>query len=189
MITYTDLRPGLFVVIDGQPYEVTEADFLRMQQRKAVVQCKFKNLISGKVLSRNIHASDNFEEAEISREDVKYLYSHRDEYWFSELENPANRFKIDAEVLGEPMKFIKPNATVTAIKFNGKIINVRLPIKLELKVTEAPPSDKGDTATGGKKQVTLETGGKVMVPLFINEGDIIRVNTETGEYVERVEKS
>lgn len=189
MISYTELKPGFFVVIDGQPNEVIETSFLRMQQRKAVVQCRFKNLITGKVVGRNVHPSESFEEAEIDREDVVYLYHHRGEYWFSKLNDPSQRFKIEADVLGRATQFLKPNSSMSAITFNNTIITVSLPIKLDLLVTEAPPSDKGDTATGGKKQVTLETGGTVMVPLFINEGDVIRVNTDTGEYDERIQKS
>lgn len=189
MLSYTELKKGLIVVLDGQPYEVTEADFLRMQQRKAVVQAKFKNIVNGKVISRNVHASENFEEAEVEKETVKYLYNHRDEYWFANPANPNQRFFINRETIGDNTNFLKPNSEITAIKFREKIVNIQLPIKMDLKVIEAPPSDKGDTATGGRKTVTLETGVKVNVPLFINEGDTIRVNTETGEYTERIEKN
>ncbi|MFH1759163.1 MAG: elongation factor P [Patescibacteria group bacterium] len=188
MLSYTELKPGVVIIIDDQPHEIVAASFLRMQQRKAVVQTKLKNLMTGKITDRNMRASDNFEEAEVVRELVKYLYSHRGEFWFSAANDPSGRFSLTEEVIGGAGQFLKTNTEVTAIKFNGKIIGIRLPIKVDLKVTEAPPSDKGDTASGGKKTVTLETGAKVNVPLFIGEGDIIRINTETGEYTERVEK-
>ncbi len=177
------------VVIDGQPYEIIEASFLRMQQRKAVVQVKFRHILNGKIISRNIHQSESFEEADVEKKSVKYLYNHREEYWFSDIDNPSNRFSIKEEAIGSSNVFLKPNSEVTAIIFNGKIVSVKPPIKIDLKVTETPPGDRGDTAAGGKKIATLETGAKITVPLFVKEGDIVRINTETGEYAERVEKN
>lgn len=188
MLSYTELKKGKVIIIDSQPYEVLAADFLRMQQRKGIVQTKIKNILTGKVTTRSVHQNEQFEEAEINKRPMKYLYSHRDEYWFCELDNPSQRFSLDGSVLGSGVKFFKPNEEVVAWEIGGKIIDVKLPIKVDLKVTEAPPGDKGDTASGGRKAVTLETGAIVQVPLFIKEGDIVRVNTETGEYAERVEK-
>jgi len=185
MLTYTELKPGLVVVIDGQPFEVLETAFLRMQQRKAVVQTKLKNLINGKISSRNIHPSETFSEAEVDKRPVKYLYNHRGDYWFCTLDNPKDRLSLKEDDIGSSAQFLKPNTEVTAIIFNERIINIKLPIKINLIVKEAPPGERGDTAAGGRKQVILETGAKVAVPLFINAGDLIKVNTETGEYVER----
>lgn len=188
MLAYNDLRAGVTFVLDGQPYEVLEFNFLRMQQRKPVAQTKIKNLMSGKILTRNFHMNESFEEAEIEKETVTFLYGNRGEYWFRALDNPSARFKLPAETMGDAAKFLKANAEVTALKWNETIIAVLPPIKVELKVTEAPPGIRGDTAQGGTKVATVETGATVSVPLFVNAGDVIRVNTETGGYVERVEK-
>ena len=186
MLEYNEILPHKFIVMDGAPYEVLDAHIFRMQQRKPVNQTKLKNLITGKVTEATFHQQDKMPEAEIEERDVKYLYTNKGEYWFCEANDPSKRFKLEAAILGNGIQFIKPNSMVKAIIFNDKIFGVKLPIKVELKVKEAPPAVKGDTAKGGNKQITMETGAVINAPLFINEGEIIRVNTETGEYVERV---
>ncbi|MBI4087465.1 MAG: elongation factor P [Candidatus Liptonbacteria bacterium] len=188
MLSYTDLTKGIMFVMDGDPYEVLESHFLRMQQRKAVVQTKIRNLVTGKVLDRNFQQSDYFEETETEKKPAIFIYAHRDQYWFTEEHNPKNRFSIPAETLGEPRQFLKPNTKVELLMFGEKIINVKLPIKMDFEVAEAPPAIRGNTAQGGTKVVTLEGGAKVSAPLFINQGDVIRINTETGDYVERIDK-
>jgi len=189
MLSYNELRPGVFFILDGQPYEVLEFAFLRMQQRKPVAQTRIKNLISNKIISRNFQPNETFEAADINYKDVKFLYSHRGKFVFSEKNDPAKRFELGEEQIGELAKFLKTDSEVEMIEFEGKIINIALPIKMEFKVTEAPPGLRGDTAQGGVKAVKIETGAMINAPLFINEGDIIRINTQTGDYVERVEKS
>lgn len=188
-LSYNDLKPGVLFVKDGAPHEVLEYSFVRMQQRKPVVQLKIKNLLSGKVLDYTAHQMEEFEEAEIDIAPVKFIYAHRDEYWFSVVDNKKERFSLGEDIVGDAGKFLKKDLEVRAFKFNGEIINIEPPVKVDLMVTEAPPGLKGNTAQGGTKLVTLETGAKVDAPLFINEGDIIRVNTVSGEYVERAEKS
>jgi len=188
MINYNELKPGVVFILDGEPYEVIEFSFLRMQQRKPVAQTKIKNIITGKILSRNFQHTDSFQEAEIDYKKVKFLYSHRDVFVFCETQNPSARFELPAEAIGDKAKFFKPNSEVEIVSFQDKIINVRLPIKMEFKVIEAPPAIRGNTAQGGTKTITLETGVQIQAPLFINEGDIVRVNTQTGEYDERIEK-
>ncbi len=185
-------------MFEGQPYVVVEFNFLRMQQRKPVVQTKIKNLVTAKTIEKTFQPSDKFEEAEIETKPIKYLYSNRGEFWFCEENNPATRFKIDALLVENYADFMKTNSLVDAVMFPArnashsdagggeKMIGIKLPVKVELKVVEAPPSTKGNTAQGGTKQVKLETGASINVPLFINEGDIIRINTETRQYVERV---
>lgn len=187
-LSYTDLKKGLLIVYQGDPYEVIEANFLRMQQRKAVVQTKIRNLITGKVLDRNWQPSDQVEEAEVKKEPAMFIYGHRGEFWFHGEGNPKDRFSLPGDILGNAGQFLKGNTPVTAVWFGEKVIKVMLPVKIDLEVTEAPPAIRGNTAQGGTKQVTLEEGATTNVPLFINQGDIVRVNTETGEYVERVEK-
>lgn len=192
MLEYNEITIRKYIVIEGQPYEVIDNHIFRMQQRKPQNKTKLRNLITGSVKDMTFHASDKVEEADMDTKEVKFLYSNKGENWFCDKDNLANRFKLSAELLGDGMKFLKPNSLVDALLFNGddsdegKIIGVKLPIKVELKVTEAHPAVKGDTAKGGNKQVVLETGATLNVPMFINEGDILRINTETGDYVERV---
>lgn len=183
-----ELKPKTFFIYEGQPYVVLETHHLKMQQRRPTVQVKMRNLINGKILERNFAQSDVFEEADIERRKVKFLYNHREQYWFSYENEPTKRFQLSQELIGESAKFLKPNTILDAIEYNGNIITIELPVKMEFKVTEAPPAVRGDTAQGGVKQVAIETGATINVPLFINQDDIIRINTETGEYTERVEK-
>ncbi|MBI4117411.1 MAG: elongation factor P, partial [Parcubacteria group bacterium] len=158
------------------------------QQRRPVMQTKIKNILTGKIVERNFQQSDYFEEADIQKKEVKFLYSHRGEFWFSGKDDSSKRFKLGKEIIGESAKFLKPDTIITSLLFNDKIINIDLPVKMDFKVIEAPPSVRGNTAQGGTKQIKLETGVLINAPLFIEEGDIIRVNTQTGEYAERVEK-
>lgn len=188
MLSYTELKKGTIFAMDGEPYEILESHFLRMQQRKAVVQTKIRNLISGKVLDRNFQPSDAFEEAEVEKKQAVFIYQSRGVFWFHEEGNPKNRFSFSAETVGDAANFLIPNVKVSAVMFNEKMIKIILPIKMDLKVTDAPPAVKGDTAQGGNKLVELESGAKISVPLFINSGDVVRVNTETSLYVERTEK-
>ncbi|MGB9598679.1 MAG: elongation factor P [Minisyncoccales bacterium] len=194
MLEYNELKPGTYIILEGKPYVVLEYNFLRMQQRKPAVQTKIKDLISGKVISRTFHSNERVEEAVISKKKVKFLYSHRGEFWFHPENNPRERFKLSQEIIGEAADFLTPNLIVDAIVFSAEkekemVINIALPPKVDLKVIEAPSSFKGDTASGGSKQVKLQTGAIVNVPFFINQGDIVRINTQTGEYVERVQKA
>ena len=185
MLSYTDLTKGVMFEYEGQPYLVLESHFLRMQQRKAVVQTRIKNLIAGKVLDRNWQPSDQFEEAEVDRRQAIFIYKSKDEYWFHEEKDKSKRFALKEDILGAPGNFLKPNTPVTTFVWNDKVISAEPPIKMTLEVTEAPPSIKGATAAGGTKQVTLETGAKINAPLFVESGDKIIVNTTTGDYVER----
>lgn len=186
MLSYTDLKKGVLFVLDGDPYEVLEANFVRMQQRKAVAQTKIRNLATGKILDRTWQASDNFEEADVTRKPAMFIYETKGEYWFHEEGNPKARFSLKADLIGDQALFLKPNTKVDTWIFNEKVIKIAMPIKMEYRVIEAPPSVKGNTAQGGNKVVTIEGGAKINVPLFIEQDQVIRVNTQTGEYVERV---
>ena len=190
-LTYNELKAGIIFTKEGDsdPYQVLEYAFVRMQQSKPVAQLKIKNLISGKVLAYTAHQNENFEEAEIERKDIIFIYCAKDQYWFHELGNPRNRFSLAHETLGDQSRFLKEGLQITALEFDGNAIGIELPVKLDLLVAEAPPTIKGNTAQGGTKPVVLETGVRVSVPLFIHQGDVVRVNTQTGEYVERVEKN
>lgn len=186
MLSYTELKRGIIFVYEGQPYEVIENNFLRMQQRKAVAQTKIRNLITGKVLDRNFQSSDYFEEADVERKNYTFLYKNKGEYWFADPGNPKDRFSLQEDVVGGQGRFAKDNTPVEARTFNEKVIAVKFPIKMDLVVKETPPGIKGSTAQGGNKLAVLETGAQVNVPMFVESGETIRVNTETGEYVERV---
>jgi elongation factor P len=189
MLSYTDLKPGTCIILNDQPHVVLEFSFSKKQRQQATVQTKLKNIATGQVIGKAFHQGDKIEEANLDSKDVKFLYSHRDEFWFCEPDNPGERFKLDQSLLGSNVDFLKPNSIVSAQLFKDEIIGVKMPIKVDLKVVETPPGVKGNTAQGGTKQAKLETGVFVAVPLFINEGDIIKVNIEKGEYVERVSKA
>lgn len=189
MLSYTDLTKGTIFVMNGEPHEVLDYAFLRMQQRRPTTQVKFRNLITGKVGTQTFQQSDSFPEADIEKEPVIFIYSSRGEYFFHKKNEKSVRFSLKDEMAGDKAKFLKPNIECIAYKFNEKIINLELPVKIDYLVKVAPPSYKGDTATGGSKSVVLENELTINVPMFINEGDIIRVNTKSGEYTERVEKN
>jgi elongation factor P len=150
---------------------------------------KLKNLLSGRVVEKSFHASDRAEEADMGSREVKYLYVNKGEYWFCDAKDASDRFQLSADTVGDTIKFIKPNTLLDGKTFNDDIISLKYPIKVDLKVTEAAPAVKGNTSGNALKQVKLETGATIMVPMFINEGDILRINTDTGEYTERAEKA
>ncbi len=188
MLEYNEITVRKYIVFEGEPYEVLASHVFRKQMRKPVNATKLKNLISGRVVEHSFGATDKAEEAEIETRKVKFLYNNRGEWWFTEENDPSKRFKIDDTVIGDAKRFLKANSLVEVEMFEEKIFKVKLPIKVDLKVTDAPPAVKGDTAKGGNKVITLETGATINGPLFITEGDILRINTETGEYVERVQQ-
>jgi elongation factor P len=193
MLEYNEIKPGKFIIYNGEPFEVTEYHVARTQQRKPQNQTKLKSLLSGRVISISFHAADKVNEADISKKPINFVYANKGEYIFSDVKDPSNRFSIEEAIIGPQAKFLKGNTVVDALIFTDdddeeKIIGVKLPIKMELMVKDAPPAIKGNTASGGGKQVTLETGAVISVPLFIEEGEIVRVNTDTGEYAERVSK-
>lgn len=188
MYEYNEILPRTYIVLDGAPYECLTSHVFRKQQRKPVNQTKLKNLITGKVVEHAFHVSEKAEKADITARKVKYLYANKGQYWFCEEKNPSKRFDVAAVLVGDQGRFIKSNDIVDALEFDEQIIGFKIPIKAELRVTDAPPAVKGNTVSGGTKQATLETGAIINVPLFVDEGDIVRVNTETGEYTERIGK-
>ncbi|MEK7219064.1 MAG: hypothetical protein AAB687_00115 [Patescibacteria group bacterium] len=197
-LQYNEIREKKIIIHDDEPCEVIESHVARTQQRKPQNQVKLKSLISGKVFPATYHVADKADEADINKKDITFLYQNKParqlagggEYWFCDPEDKSNRFKLDEALIGDTGKFLKQNGNVTAMVWDNdgeeKIIKVTLPIKMEFKVKEAPPAVRGDTSKGGIKVIILENGATLNVPMFINEGDTIRVNTETGDYVERV---
>jgi elongation factor P len=188
MLEYNEVRERKYIILDGEPYEVLTSHVFRMQQRKPQNATKLKNLITGKVREHTYHVSDKVEEADLTTKEIKFLYTNRGEFWFCDVTDPSKRFKLTEDMLGSQVKFLKANSTVDALVFEENIIGVKLPVKVELKITEAMDAVKGNTVQGGSKTVKLETGAEIQVPMFINQGEIIRINTETGEYVERAGK-
>lgn len=186
MLEYNEIRPRKYIVFDGDPHEVLDSHVFRKQQRKPVNATKLKNLLTGKVVENSFHQSEKVAEADLSTRKAKYLYNTKSEYWFCNPTNPSDRFQVAENVVADTIKYVKTNTEVDLLTFDDRVIGMRIPIKVELKVTEAAPAVKGNTVQGGTKLVVLETGLSVGVPMFINEGDILRINTETGEYVERV---
>lgn len=186
MLNYNEITQKKFIVLDETPYEVLSSNILRKQQRKPVNQTKLKNLISGKVTEKSFHQAERAQEADIETKNIVYLYNNKGVFWFRYANDKSNRFNLSESVVGNQMRFIKEDSEIGALVFNENIIGIKIPIKADLKVIEAPPAVKGNTTQGANKVVTLETGVTVNAPIFINEGDIIRVNTETGEYAERV---
>lgn len=190
LLSYNEIRERKIILHEGEPCEVVESHVARTQQRKPQNQVKLKSLISGKTFAATFHVSDSAEEADISKRDVKYLYHNKGEYWFCDPSNPANRFKLEEKILGDAIKFFKDNMTATSLVWTNDddeeiIIRVTPSVKMEFIVKEAPPSMKGNTASGGGKQVVLENGTVITTPMFIEAGEKVIVNTETGEYVER----
>lgn len=189
MLQYNEVLPKKYVNLDGEPYEVLDSHVFRKQQRKPVNQTKLRNLITGKVTERSFHQAEKVDEADIATREIKYLYTSRGEFWFCEPEDPSKRFSLPEDIVGVQGKFLKTNTVMDALIFEEKIIGVSVPVKMDLCVKTAAPGVRGNTAQGAYKNVTLETGAVIQVPLFISEGDLVRVNTETGLYVERVEKA
>jgi elongation factor P len=185
MLEYNEITERKYIIYEGQPYEVLSSHVFRRQQRKPVNATKLKNLITGKVTEVSFHQSEKVEEAEIQKKEVKFLYQNKGQYWFCEISDPSKRFSIEESVVGFGGRFLKANSTIHILTFDEQIIGVKLPIKVDLKVTEAHDAVRGNTAQGATKQVVLETGATVNVPMFIKEGEIIKINTEDGLYVER----
>lgn len=189
ILSYNEITQKKVIEYENAPYEVLSSHVFRMQQRKPVNQTKLRHLITGRVIEISFHQNESVPEADIGTMDALYLYTNRGESWFSEKGNPKNRFSFPEDVVHEKVQWLTQNAEVEMMLYKDKPVMLKIPIKVELKVKEAPPAVKGDTATGGTKQVVLESGATVSTPLFINEGDLLKINTETGEYVERMEKA
>lgn len=190
-LQYNEIREKKIIIHSDEPCEVVESHVARTQQRKPQNQVKLKSLISGKTIAATFHVSDSADEADIEKREVTFLYQNKGEYWFCDPNEKSNRFKLEESLMGNTAKFLNPNGNVTALVWTNddeeeKIIKITLPIKINFKVKEAPPAVRGDTSKGGNKVITLENGTTLNAPMFINEGDTVSINTETGDYVERV---
>ncbi len=189
MLSYNEITTGKVIVFNNEPCKVLSHHVFRVQQRKPVNVTKLKGLKTGKMIENSFHQNENAEEADLEKKPIVYIYESKGEFMFHEAGNPGKRFPLSADLIGPGVRFLKTKAEYDAVVFDEEIIGVDIPIKMQLKVTEAAPAVRGNTAQGATKMVTVETGASVTTPLFINEGDIIEVNTETGEYTNRVEKA
>lgn len=188
-LQYNEILPKRTVIMDDDPYVVLTSAIAKKDRQKASNNVKMKNLRTGGVVDRTFHQADVLEEAQIEKRDVKFLYENRGEYFFCPPDNPSDRFSFPQDVIGDGAAYMKQNSVVEALVFDDEIMSISVPVKVELKVKEAAPAVKGNTSSGATKEVVLETGATVQVPMFINEGDVISVNTETGLYAERIEKA
>lgn len=176
---------GTIIQIEGQPYIVLDSQHARTAQRRAFVRTKLKNLITGVTVDKTFNAGDKIEEADVDKIKASFLYQDNTNIYLMNMVS-YEQFSLAKSLLVGREKYLKEGQEVMTLFFNQNPINIELPKKVELKVIESPPGVRGDSATNIMKQVTLETGLKINAPLFIKEGDIVRINTETGEYVERV---
>lgn len=185
MITAGDFKKGTKIEYKGEPYEVIEFQHVKMQQRAPIVRTKIKNLKTGRVLEENFPAGDKFEIAKLEEKEMQYLYSDGDNYYYMDMET-FEQIPLTSAQLGDAKKFIKENMTVKILYHKGEPIAVEPPMFVELTVVETEPSFKGDTASGGSKPAKLETGAVVKVPFHIQVGDVLKIDTRTSEYVEKV---
>jgi elongation factor P len=189
MLDYNEILPKKIIDIEGEPYMVLASHVFRKQQRKPVNQTTLKHLKTGKVTERSFHQNETIPEADIETKTLVYIYTQKGESWFHNVTNKSERYMIPSDTIEHELLYLKANTEVTALFFNEALISITIPVKMELLVADTPPNVKGNSVQGGNKIATLESGAAVTVPMFINVGDMIRVNTDSNEYVERVEKA
>lgn len=190
-LQYNEVTQKRAIVMDGDPWIVLSNAISKKDRQKASNNVKLKNARTGSVVDRTFHQSDVFEEAELEKQDIVFIFHNagKGEYMFHEAANPGARFPLSDEVVGPEGKWLQEKSALKALTFDEQVIGVQIPIKVELTVTEASEAVKGNTSSGATKEVTVETGATVQVPQFINAGDVISINTETGQYTERVSKA
>ena len=189
VLSYSEILAKKVIIFDNEPFLVLSHHVFRKQQRKPVNVTKLKSMISGRVVENTFHVNVTANEAELDREIITYIFKNKGEYIFHKAGHPSERFAVKEDLIGDQAKFLKEKSELEALIYDDSIIGVKIPIKVELAVTEASEAVKGNTSGNALKEVTVETGARVQVPQFINQGDIIAVNTETGLYAERIEKA
>ena len=184
MLNFNEIKTGKVIKINGEPYVIVKTDHHKMGRGGAVLKTKLRNLINGNVLERTYQGAEKAEEAETQTKKANFMYKDKDEAYFMDNES-YEQFNLHIEELGESAQFLRDDTDVDVLYFESRPVTVSLPIKMDFKVVSAPPGVKGNSAGNVNKVVEIETGAQISVPMFINEGDVIRVNTDTGEYVER----
>jgi elongation factor P len=185
VIDTTDFRKGLKIEVEGDPFEIIEFQHVKPGKGGAFVRTRIKSLLTGNTLDRTFRAGDKVGRPDIDEREMQYLYAQGDEYYFMDSRSYEQTF-ITAEILGEARNFLKENIVVSVLLYRGKALGVSLPNTVDLKVTTCDPGVRGDTVSGATKPATMETGYVVNVPLFINEGDVLRIDTRTGEFKGRI---
>lgn len=185
MLNFNEIKTGRIILLNEEPFIIIKSAHHQMGRGGAVLKVKCRNLINGNILEKTFQGADKAEEAETQRKKANFMYKDKDEAFFMDNES-YEQFSLPLEELGEKAHFLKDGTDVNVFYFNAKPVTIDLPIKMEFKVTSAPPGIKGNSAGNVNKQIEIETGAVITAPMFIEEGDVIRVNTETGEYVERV---
>jgi elongation factor P len=185
MITAGDFRNGATFELDGQIFQVVEFQHVKPGKGAAFVRTKLKNIVTGATVERTFNPSDKMPKAHIERKDMQYLYSDGDLYYFMDVET-FEQAPLNQNTIGDSLKFVKENMIVKILSHKGNVFGIEPPTFVELVITETEPGFKGDTATGATKPATVETGAVIKVPLFVNQGDTIRIDTRTSEYMERV---
>ena len=184
-ISYSELRRGTVIELEDEPWQVMDWKHTRMQQRAPVLALKLRNLRTGRAIERNVPGNHRLTLAEVETREAQYMYNDGDYYYFMDMttfeQNP-----LSSDQVGDAMQYLKEQDHVQLVIYKGVPISVELPTSVELKVVDTPPSLKGNTAQGSTKPATMETGLKVNIPFFINPGEVIKVDTRTGEYLERV---
>ena len=185
MISAGDFRNGVTVEIDGQVLQIIEFQHVKSGKGAAFVRTKLKNVINGGVVEKTFRPTEKFPAARIDRVDMQYLYKDGDQYNFMNTEN-YEQMALGEDLVGDAMKFVKENDICKVCSYNGSVFSVEPPMFVELEITETEPGFKGDTATGASKPAIVETGAQISVPLFVNIGDKVKIDTRTGEYLSRV---
>ncbi len=184
-LTAGDLRKGLKIEIDGEPYIIVDFEFSKPGKGQALYRCRLKNMITGSQFDRTYRSGDKFQSADLEEQDMQFLYKQGDSYHFMNTTS-YEQIELSAAQAGEATNFLIDNLVVSMLLFQGRPIGINLPNFVELKVVRSDPGIKGDTAAGATKPATMETGYIIQVPLFIEEGEILKIDTRTGTYVERV---
>ena len=185
MISAGDFKNGVTVEIDGNIYQILEFQHVKPGKGAAFVRTKLKNIISGGVVEKTFRPTEKFPKAHIDRKDMQYLYRDGDLFNFMDVET-YDQIALNEDVVGDSLKFVKENEVVKICSHNGNVFSVEPPLFVELAITETEPGFKGDTAQGSTKPATVETGAIVMVPLFVEQGDVLKIDTRSGEYLSRV---
>ena len=184
MVTASDFRNGVTIEVDGKVCQVIEFQHVKPGKGAAFVRTKLKDIINGGVIETTYRPTEKFPQAHIERKDMQYLYNDGDLFNFMDTES-YEQIAVNQDIVGDSMKFVKENEMCKVNSYNGNVFAIEPPLFVELEITETEPGFKGDTATGATKPATVETGAQVSVPLFVNQGDVIKIDTRTGEYMER----
>ena len=185
MVSAGDFKNGLTVEIEGTVYQILEFQHVKPGKGAAFVRTKYKNIITGAVLEKSFRPTEKFENAHIDRKEMQYLYNDGDLYYFMDTET-FDQIAVNADTVGDSLKFVKENESVKVSSYQGDVFAIEPPLNVELVITETEPGFKGDTAQGATKPAIVETGAQVMVPLFVEQEDKIKIDTRTGEYLSRV---